>query len=149
MLFSAAAQTLLPRSLAPALQSQWQIMSSVWVPLPRPPASCRLLAALWQTPAGLIMTRLVCTASLVLLLAAAISPAAALSWPLCDNGGQVWVTERPSTEPTFPGTERALLFPLGRSRHRAAFPAASRLQAALKFSVALQEPTSSSSVTRA
>jgi hypothetical protein len=23
--------------------------------------------------------------------------------PLCDNGGQVWVTERPSTEPTFPG----------------------------------------------
>ncbi|KAI3433425.1 hypothetical protein D9Q98_003240 [Chlorella vulgaris] len=49
------------------------------------------------------MTRLVCAASLVLLVAAAISPAAALSWPLCDNGGQVWVTERPSTEPTFPG----------------------------------------------
>jgi len=31
------------------------------------------------------------------------SPAQALSWPLCENGGQVWVTERPQTEPQFPG----------------------------------------------
>lgn len=46
------------------------------------------------------------TAAILLLAVAAslsLTPAAALSWPLCENGGQVWVTERPRTEPTFPG----------------------------------------------
>lgn len=32
--------------------------------------------------------------------AAFVSPAAGLSWPLCDQGGAVWVTEKPETDPT-------------------------------------------------
>ena len=43
-------------------------------------------------------------AALLALAAALAAPrAAALSWPLCDSGGAVWVTERPRTGPTFPG----------------------------------------------
>jgi hypothetical protein len=41
--------------------------------------------------------------AVILAGAASLPPSAALSWPLCDNGGSVWVTERPYTEPTFPG----------------------------------------------
>jgi len=47
--------------------------------------------------------RSVLLATLFVLLASSIQPSAALSWPLCENGGTVWVTERPSTEPQFPG----------------------------------------------
>ncbi|KAG7672126.1 hypothetical protein Ndes2526B_g06892 [Nannochloris sp. 'desiccata'] len=39
----------------------------------------------------------------VLFASSTIHPTAALSWPLCENGGTVWVTERPRTEPQFPG----------------------------------------------
>lgn len=39
----------------------------------------------------------------LLLVSVALNPASALSWPLCENGGTVWVTERPTTEPQFPG----------------------------------------------
>ena len=28
-----------------------------------------------------------------------------LSWPLCDNGGQVWVTQRPRVADSFPGAD--------------------------------------------
>lgn len=49
-------------------------------------------------------------AKATLLLAAVLAvvvctaaPATALSWPLCEGGGAVWVTERPRTEQTFPG----------------------------------------------
>lgn len=42
---------------------------------------------------------------LVTLLATSLLPTSifALSWPLCENGGTVWVTEQPRTAPTFPG----------------------------------------------
>ena len=36
-------------------------------------------------------------------LVACLPGAQALSYPLCEEGGAVWVTERPSTGPTFPG----------------------------------------------
>jgi hypothetical protein len=39
----------------------------------------------------------------VLFASSTIHPTSALSWPLCENGGTVWVTERPRTEPQFPG----------------------------------------------
>jgi hypothetical protein len=43
-------------------------------------------------------------ATVILVIASStINPASALSWPLCENGGTVWVTERPRTEPQFPG----------------------------------------------
>ena len=44
-----------------------------------------------------------CIATALCAAALLISSATALSWPLCENGGSVWVTERPRTEPQFPG----------------------------------------------
>ena len=44
-------------------------------------------------------------ASFIVALVAASLPTSilALSWPLCENGGTVWVTEQPRTARTFPG----------------------------------------------
>ncbi|KAL4431113.1 hypothetical protein ABPG75_006369 [Micractinium tetrahymenae] len=46
-------------------------------------------------------TRQFSAALLLVLAATAAAPPAvhALSWPLCEDGGQVWVTEAPHTEP--------------------------------------------------
>jgi len=35
-----------------------------------------------------------------LLLLSLAAPISGLSWPLCDQGGTVWVTEKPKTDPT-------------------------------------------------
>lgn len=50
-----------------------------------------------RTSSSLLLAIFVVFASLT------VHPATALSWPLCENGGTVWVTERPMTEPQFPG----------------------------------------------
>jgi hypothetical protein len=46
---------------------------------------------------------LLLAAVFTILASSLIHPTAALSWPLCENGGTVWVTEHPRTEPQFPG----------------------------------------------
>jgi hypothetical protein len=40
-----------------------------------------------------------------ILLITALPTTLSLSWPLCEDGGNVWVTQRPQTDPQFPGAD--------------------------------------------
>lgn len=43
--------------------------------------------------------------AILFIVAASLPCANSLSWPLCEDGGNVWVTQRPQTDPQFPGAD--------------------------------------------